>query len=98
MPGILDGIRVLDLSQFLAGPHTTLLMAGMGAEVIRIDNPKTGDALSNSPFFAGAKGVSIEKQDDSDLGIAFQKRCRAKKAVTLDLKSAQGDLQSDWPR
>ena len=39
MPGILDGIRVLDLSQFLAGPHTTLLMAGMGAEVIRIDNP-----------------------------------------------------------
>jgi len=90
MPGILDGIRVLDLSQFLAGPHTTLLMACMGAEVIRIDNPKTGDALSGSPFFAGAKGVSIEKQDDSDLGIAFLKRCRAKKAITLDLKSAEG--------
>jgi crotonobetainyl-CoA:carnitine CoA-transferase CaiB-like acyl-CoA transferase len=90
MPGILDGIRVLDLSQFLAGPHTTLLMAGMGAEVIRIDNPKTGDALSGSPFFVGPKGVSIEKQDSSDLGIAFLKRCRAKKSITLDLKSAEG--------
>lgn len=90
MPRILDGIRVLDLSQFLAGPHTTLLMAGMGAEVIRIDNPHTGDALSGSPFFVGAKGVAIEKQDASDLGIAFLKRCRAKKSVTLDLKSTEG--------
>lgn len=90
MSGILNDIVVLDLSQFLAGPHTTLLMAGMGAEVIRIDNPHTGDTLSGSPFFAGAKGVSIEKQDPSDLGIAFLKRCRAKKSITLDLKSAEG--------
>jgi len=90
MSRILDGIRVLDLSRFLAGPHTTLLMAGMGAEVIRIDNPHTGDSLSGSPFFAGAKGVAVEKQDASDLGIAFLKRCRAKKSVTLDLKSADG--------
>lgn len=90
MPGILDGIRVLDLSQFLAGPHTTLLMAGMGAEVIRIDNPHTGDSMSDAPFFVGAKGVAVEKQDASDLGIAFLKRCRAKKSVTLDLKSEEG--------
>lgn len=90
MSGILDDVVVLDLSQFLAGPHTTLLMAGMGAEVIRIDNPHTGDTLSGSPFFAGAKGVSIEKQDPSDLGIAFLKRCRAKKSITLDLKSPEG--------
>jgi len=90
MSRILDGIRVLDLSQFLAGPHTTLLMAGMGAEVIRIDNPHTGDSLSGSPFFVGSKGVAFEKQEDSDLGIAFLKRCRAKKSVTLDLKSAEG--------
>jgi len=33
---ILQGIRVLDLSQFLSGPHTTLLPAGLGAEVIRV--------------------------------------------------------------
>ncbi len=37
---ILGGIRVLDLSQYLVGPHCTLLLSGMGAEVIRIDNPR----------------------------------------------------------
>jgi len=87
---ILSGIRVLDLSQFLAGPHTTLLLAGMGAEVIRIDNPKTGDTLSGAPVFYGAEGPSIAKRDESDLGIAFLKRCRGKKSVTLDLKSDEG--------
>lgn len=90
MTGILNGIRVLDLSQFLAGPHTTLLLAGMGAEVIRIDNPKTGDSLSGSPFFYGAGGPSFEQRDDSDVSIAFMKRSRAKKAVSLDLKSDEG--------
>ena len=64
MTRILDGVRVLDLSQFLAGPHTTLLLAGMGAEVIRIDNPKTGDTLSGAPVFYGAQGPSFEKRDD----------------------------------
>jgi len=90
--GILDGVRVLDLSQFLAGPHTTLLLAGMGAEVIRIDNPKTGDTLSNAPVFYGADGPSFQKTGDADLGIAFLKRSRAKKSVTLDLKSDEGHV------
>ena len=90
MTGILDGVRILDLSQFLAGPHATLLLAGMGAEVIRIDNPKTGDTLSGSPVFYGAEGPSFEKRDDDDLGIAFLKRLRAKKSITLDLKTPAG--------
>jgi formyl-CoA transferase len=90
MTRILDGVRVLDLSQFLAGPHTTLLLAGMGAEVIRIDNPKTGDTLSGAPVFYGAEGPSFEKRDETDMGIAFLKRCRAKKSVTIDLKSDEG--------
>ena len=59
MKGILDGVRILDLSQFLSGPHATLLLAGMGAEVIRIDNPATGDALSGAPVFYGAGGPSL---------------------------------------
>ena len=71
MKGILDGVRILDLSQFLSGPHTTLLLAGMGAEVIRVDNPATGDVLSDAPLFYGADGPSLEKQAESDLGIAF---------------------------
>src|SRR3546814_2887044 len=62
----------------------------MGAEVIRIDNPKTGDTLSQAPLYFGAGGPSFEKRDETDLGIAFLKRSRAKKAITLDLKSAEG--------
>lgn len=90
MSRILQGVRVLDLTQFLAGPHATLLLAGMGAEVIRIDNPKTGDSLSGSPLYFGAGGPSFEKRDETDLGIAFLKRSRAKKSITLDLKSPEG--------
>ncbi|MDP6565816.1 MAG: CoA transferase [Alphaproteobacteria bacterium] len=87
---ILQGIRVLDLSQYFLGPHTTLLLAGLGAEVIRVDNPATGDVLSGSAIFLGRDGPSFERRDDDDIGIAFLKRCRAKKAITLNLKAAEG--------
>lgn len=90
MSRILEGVRVLDLTRFLAGPHATLLLAGMGAEVIRVDNPKTGDSLSGAPLYFGAGGPSLEKRDETDLGIAFLKRSRGKKAITLDLKSEDG--------
>ena len=90
MGGVLDGVRILDLSQYLAGPHATLLLAGMGAEVIRVDNPKTGDTLSGAPVFHGAEGPSVLKRAPDDIGIAFLKRLRGKKSITLDLKSEAG--------
>ena len=90
MSRILDGVRVLDLSRFLAGPHTTLLLAGIGAEVIRVDDPATGDTLSGAPIFHGRDGPSIERRHEDDLGIAFLKRCRGKKSIALDLKSKEG--------
>jgi CoA:oxalate CoA-transferase len=47
---ILDGVRVLDLSRFLSGPQATLFLAGMGAEVIKIGDPRGGDpTLGNRP-------------------------------------------------
>ncbi|MEM8975395.1 MAG: CoA transferase, partial [Pseudomonadota bacterium] len=87
---ILEGVRVLDLTQFLAGPHATLLLAGLGADVVRIDNPTTGDALSDSPIYYGSNGPSFEKRTETDLGVAFLKRLRAKKSITIDLKSSEG--------
>ncbi len=90
MTRILDGVRVLDLSRFLAGPHATLLLAGIGAEVIRIDDPAAGDSLSNSPVFHGREGLSIERRREDDLGIAFLKPCRGKRSICLDLKSPEG--------
>jgi crotonobetainyl-CoA:carnitine CoA-transferase CaiB-like acyl-CoA transferase len=50
---MLEGIRVLDLSRFLSGPHASLLLAGLGAEVIRIDDPRHGDPTFSTPPFLG---------------------------------------------
>ncbi|MEE9276075.1 MAG: CoA transferase [bacterium] len=86
----LEGLRVLDLTQYLSGPQATLFLAGLGAEVIRIDNPATGDPVASSPPYAGPKGVSFHRQNDDDIGIAYLKRAREKKAVTLNIKAPRG--------
>jgi len=90
MPRILDGIRILDLTRFLSGPQATLFLAALGAEVIRIDDPATGDATAGAPPFFGPEGMSFDRRTPDDLGIAYLKRARAKKAITLNLKSRQG--------
>ena len=90
MKKILDGVVVLDLTRFFSGPQATLLLAGMGAEVIKIDDPKTGDPTAFAPPFDGPGGISFERKSDQDMGLAYLKRQRGKKSVTLDLKSARG--------
>ena len=86
----LEGLRVLDLTQYLSGPQATLFLAGLGAEVIRIDNPATGDPVASSPPYAGPNGVSFRRQTEDDIGIAYLKRAREKKAVTLNIKAPRG--------
>ena len=90
MEKILTGIRVLDLTQYLTGPQATLLLAGLGAEVIRIDNPAAMDPVAGSPPFVGPKGVAMQRQTDKDIGIFYLKRARNKKAISLNLKSQRG--------
>ena len=86
MASILAGIRVLDLSQFFSGPQATLFLAGMGAEVIRVDNPAQREAQVAAPPFVGPQGVSLQRRSPDDLGIQYLKRARGKKAITLHLK------------
>jgi crotonobetainyl-CoA:carnitine CoA-transferase CaiB-like acyl-CoA transferase len=90
MKKILDDVVVLDLTRFFSGPQATLFLAGMGAEVIKIDDPKNGDPTAFTPPLAGPNGVSFHRQSEQDMGIAYLKRARGKKSISLNLKSEEG--------
>ena len=90
MPGILSGFRVLDLTQFLSGPQATLFLAGLGAEVIHVDNPATGDVTADSAPYLGPEGLSLGRRTPEDLGVPYLKRARGKRAITLNLKHPEG--------
>lgn len=90
MRSILEGTTVLDLTRFLSGPQATLLLAGLGADVIKIDDPHSGDPTASAPPFAGREGISLERSTPEDMGLAYLKRARSKRSVLLDLKSVQG--------
>lgn len=76
----LSHLRVLDVSQVMAGPFCTMLLADMGADVVKIEPPGTGDQTR------GAMGFKM-KGDDS---MGFLNMNRNKRSVTLNLKSAAG--------
>jgi crotonobetainyl-CoA:carnitine CoA-transferase CaiB-like acyl-CoA transferase len=76
----LDGIRVIDLSRVLAGPYSSLLLADMGAEVIKIEEPGRGDDTRAWPPFQGGEATY------------FMSVNRGKKSLTLDLKHAEGKV------
>ena len=90
MKKILEGVVVLDLTRFFSGPQCTLFLAGMGAEVIKIDEPKGGDPTAFAPPFDGPQGIAFERKSEQDMGLAYLKRARGKKSITLDLKSKEG--------
>lgn len=72
MAGALDGIRVLEVANFIAGPHAGLMLAELGAEVIKVENPDGGD-----PFRAWDLG------GDQPTFWAYN---HGKKAITLNLR------------
>lgn len=75
---LLSGIRVIDLTRNLAGPFCTMLLADLGAEVIKVEMPGTGDeARTFGPFINGESGYFISIN-------------RGKKGITLNLKDPRG--------
>lgn len=78
----LEGISILAVSQFGAGPYATMILAELGAEIIKIEDPSVGGDVSRSvPPYA------IE--NDS---LYFQSFNRNKKSITLNLKSPEGKV------
>jgi len=82
----LGDITVLDLTVALAGPVATLLLAGLGARVIKIENPAEGDPCRSNPPYLGAQGVSLARKQDDDISLSALNRLRNKLGVTLNLK------------
>lgn len=76
---VLDGIRIIDLTRVLAGPYCTMLLGDMGAEVIKIEQPKVGDISRQwGPPWIGSESAY------------FLSVNRNKKSLTLDLKHPEG--------
>ncbi len=75
----LDGIRVIEMGQLLAGPFTGSILAYFGAEVIKVEPPIKGDPI---------RGWRV--LDDDGTSLWWRSIGRNKKSVTLDLKSEQG--------
>lgn len=76
----LAGVRVLDISQVMAGPFACMLLADMGADVIKIEPPGTGDQTR------GSMGFKMKGPDS----LGFLNMNRNKRSVALNLKSKAG--------
>ncbi|MHA1360729.1 MAG: CaiB/BaiF CoA transferase family protein [Candidatus Helarchaeota archaeon] len=78
MPKTLDGVRVLDLSQFISGPWGSKFLADQGAEVIKVEPPGFGEAMRMFVFF------------DRQIAPLFTIINRNKKSITLNLRTKEG--------
>ena len=78
MSGLLEGVTVLDLTRVLAGPYCGMIMADMGAKVIKVEQPKGGDdSRSMGPFINGNS-------------VYYTNFNRSKFGCTLNLKAPEG--------
>ena len=78
MTSILSGIRVLDLSTIVAGPATSMILADLGADIIKVERPGTGeDGRAMGPH-------------RGDWGAYFTALNRGKRSITLDIRQAAG--------
>lgn len=79
MSGPLAGVLVADFTRLLAGPHAAMMLADMGADVVKVEQPGGDDARTWGPPFVG---------DGSS--VYFQSANRNKRSVALDLKADEG--------
>ncbi len=75
---VLEGLRVLDLTRVVAGPFATAILADLGAEVIKVEAPRTGDDYRHGPAPEG------------ETSLSFQNTNRGKRSLTLDFRAPEG--------
>jgi crotonobetainyl-CoA:carnitine CoA-transferase CaiB-like acyl-CoA transferase len=81
--GALSGVRVLDFTRVLAGPFCTMLLADLGADVIKVEDPLRGDETRQW-------GPPWLEQRGERFSAYYLSVNRNKRSLTLDLKSAEG--------
>lgn len=85
MPGPLEGLKVLEVANWVAAPSACAIMADMGAEVVKIEHPETGDPV---------RGVTISSrgvvQHTGGINLLFELLNRGKRSVAVNLNDIQG--------
>src|SRR6056297_1671126 len=79
--GALSNLRVLDLTQVLAGPYCTMLLADLGADVVKIERPGGDMICSNPPF--------VDDPEEEAYGGYFQSVNRGKKSIELNFREEE---------
>jgi crotonobetainyl-CoA:carnitine CoA-transferase CaiB-like acyl-CoA transferase len=75
---LLEGVRVLDLTRVVAGPFATAALADLGADVVKVERPRTGDDYRYGPSKKG------------ETSLSFQNTNRGKRSITLDVRTEEG--------
>jgi crotonobetainyl-CoA:carnitine CoA-transferase CaiB-like acyl-CoA transferase len=75
---VLDGFRILDLTRVVAGPFATAILADLGAEVVKVERPRSGDDYRHGPSKPG------------ETSLSFQNTNRGKRSITLDIRKDEG--------
>jgi crotonobetainyl-CoA:carnitine CoA-transferase CaiB-like acyl-CoA transferase len=89
LPKPLEDMTVLDMTVALAGPLATFLLAGLGARVIKVENPAGGDQCRENAPYLGAKGASLVRRNADDVSVSAINRLRNKLGITLNLKNPE---------
>ncbi|MDF1719069.1 MAG: CoA transferase [Minwuia sp.] len=82
---VLDGIRVLDFTQFIAGPACTRLMAEMGADIIKLEHAPGGDLCRGLPVVKDGRSGYFVQHNQGKRSVCLDMRSAAGKAVIRDL-------------
>ena len=83
MCGALSGVRVLDISRYIAGPYCSMLLGDMGADVIKVEKKGRGEDSRSMIPFAGKEG-------EEKVSLYFTQYNKNKRSVTLDFRNPEG--------
>ena len=90
----LDGVRVLDLTRLLPGAYATLLLADLGADVVKVEDPRGGDSMRTLPPLSDGRNIYFDRLNRNKRSITLDLRSPAAAAV-LSALAAQSDVVVD---